>query len=95
MIHSDSGKVIDIEGYDVNGSIAPETSENKWIPDIVDPYYPTLATSKSETIVIHAPTGLNIVQNYTSNLIIVLAVLVILAVGIVLIKKFVLKPKTE
>lgn len=94
-IHSDSGKVIDIEGYDVNGTIDPETSENKWIPDIVDPYYPTLATSKSETIVIHAPTGMNIIQNYTSNLIIVLVVLVILAVGIVLIKKFVLKPKTE
>lgn len=94
-IHNDAGRVIDIEGYDVTGSTDKETSIRRTVDAINSDtrLYPTLATSKSETVVIHAPTGLSISEETKSDIGIVLVVLAIFAAGIVLIKKFVLAPK--
>lgn len=94
-IHNDVGRVTDIEGYDVEGKSQPETSTKMNISVIneKDTIYPTLETAKSQTITIHPRTGLSITEEAQSNTIIILAVLVILATGIVLIKKFVLTKK--
>lgn len=95
-----AGKIIDIESYDITGGNRPETSEIGDLSNIpsndttrLDP--PTMGTSKSETIVIHEPTGLSMEDAPKANLGIVLIVLVILAGGIILIKKFVLTPKNS
>ena len=95
-----AGKVIDLESYDITGENNPETSKtgdlaNVPSNDVTKLEPPTLGTSKSETIVIHEPTGLSISEAPKANLGIVLIVLVILAGGIVLIKKFVLTPKNS
>lgn len=87
-IENYAGKIIDIEGYDILGINKPETSE-------IGDGTKTLGTSKSETLVIHEPTGLSMSEEYKSNLGIVLISLVILAGGVFLIKKFVLTPKAE
>ena len=89
-IHSDSIRNIKLEGYDITGTEAPETSRSVKISDIKGNIYPTLGTAKSETVVLHAPTGLNSIERILSNTVIVLIALVILAGGIVLIKKFVI-----
>lgn len=99
-IHSDSGRITDLKGYSVTGysnvdeiDRVSETSTYRRISDIKYPIYPTLGTAKSETVVIHAPTGLSMIENIQSNTIIVLVVIVVFAAGVVLIKKFVLNTK--
>ncbi len=98
-----AGKAIRMEGYDITGVGHPETSQIRTLEEIEnleDGYgnrigYKTLGTSKSETISIHAPTGLSIAEEAQSNLSIVLIVLIVFATGLVLIKKFVLTPKIK
>ena len=90
-----AGKSVRMEGYDITGNTDKETSSIKKLEDITDPYIKTLGTSKSETISIHAPTGLSIAEEAQANLSIVLVVLIVFAAGVVLIKKFVLTPKTK
>ncbi len=95
-----AGKIIDIENYDITGENNPETSEvgdlsNVPENDVTKLEPPTMGTSKSETIVIHEPTGLSMQDAPKANLGIVLIVLVILSGGIILIKKFVLTPKND
>ena len=88
-----------LQGYDITGEEKPETSEFMDISKLnVDGregnnIYPTLGTAKSETFVIIPPTGLNTVENVLSNTVIVLIAISVLAGGIVLIKKFVIKTK--
>ena len=94
-IHSDSGKITDLRGYDITGENKKETAEYMKITEIEDPIYPTIATSKSETLVIHAPTGLSNKQELEANTIIVLSALIVFATGIVLIKKVVIKTNKE
>lgn len=100
-VASSAGKMTELEGYDLNGLVEPETSkihkpeelDNK---DDKPPFVPTISTSKTKTIVIATPTGLNFIEsNIGANLIIVLIGLVVLATGLVLIKKFVLVKKSE
>ncbi len=96
---NDAGKIIDVEGYDINGEKDPETSKVHHIGELdgTNPKYtPTLGTGKSATIIITAPAGLNLTQNVIeSNLGIVLVALVLLAVGLVLIKKYVIPSSKE
>lgn len=91
---NDAGKIVDVEGYDINGKTDPETSKVHHIGELdgENPKYtPTLTTGKSATIVITVPAGLNLVENVVeSNLGIVLLALILLAGGLVLIKKYVL-----
>lgn len=98
-IYSTNIGYLRLQGYDVTGEEKPETSE---IMDISkmntdgregNNIYPTLGTAKSETFGIIPPTGLNIVENVLSNTVVVLIALSVLAGGIVLIKKFVIKAK--
>lgn len=92
-----AGKVIDIEGYDITGNVEAETSKVRNSGDVdgdTPKFTPTLTTGKSQTVVIAPPAGLNIIGNVVeSNLGIVLIALVVLAIGLILIKKFVLVPK--
>ena len=103
-----AGKVLKLNGYDITGETNPETSDptpeipNMDVPDRPNPFdpenpperhIPTIGTSKSETINIHAPTGLSESDEIVVNTWIVLLGLVILAGGIFGIKKFVLTPK--
>ena len=105
-----AGKIVDIEGYDIDGHgegsnhVGPkETSKVRHLTDLEYPhheykgvYTPTISMSRAQTITITEPTGLSIIGNkVTSNLGIVLIVLVVFAVGVVLIKKFVLVPKEK
>lgn len=95
-----AGKVIDLESYDITGENKPETSKigdlsNVPTNDVTKLEPATMGTSKSETIVIHEPTGLSMEEAPKANLGIVLIVLVILTGGIILIKKFVLTPKNS
>ena len=97
-LYNTAGKIVDLEGYDINGEEEAETSKIRNPEDIDEKpepkFTPTLGSSKSETVVITDPAGLNIVDNVVgSNLGIVLIVLVVLAGGIILIKKYVLVPK--
>ena len=72
------------------------TSEVRKLETITDESFtPTLGTSKSVTVMIKAPTGLNGAENIVSNLSILLVVLVVFAGGIVLIKKYVIVPKKQ
>ena len=89
-LYNNIGRTVEIEGYDITGTERPETSKPVSPSEIKDNIYPTLGTAKSETLVIHAPTGLNSVEKILSNTVIVLISLVVLAGGIILIKKFVL-----
>ena len=77
-----------------------ETSKVSHLTDLEYPndytgkYTPTISTSRCGTIRITVPAGLSLVDNVVgSNLGIVLVVLVVFAVGLVLIKKFVLVSK--
>ncbi len=93
-----SGRVKKVEYYDVDGKLTSSdtyTEENRKKDDDKIPYLPTIGTSKSETVVFHAPTGLPISERVQTNVIIALVALVTLAGGIVLIKKYVLKTKQE
>ena len=79
-----------------------QTSEVRKLEELDQPdpytgrYTPTISMSKSATITINAPTGLELVDNIVgANLRIVLIALVVLAGGLVLIKKFVLVPKEK
>lgn len=96
---NDVGKIIDVEGYDINGKADPETSKVHHIGELdgANPKYtPTLATGKSATIIITVPAGLNLIENVVeSNLGIVLVALVLLAGGLVLIKKYVIPSSKE
>lgn len=94
-LYNSTGNMVQLQQYDITGEEARETSGNIDMNEIVnkDNIYPTLGTGKSETLVIHAPTGLNRVETILSNTVIVLIALVVLAGGIVLIKKFVLVSK--
>ena len=95
-IENSAGRITDIEGYDINGKAEPETSEVRKIDTINDgSFTPTLGTSKSASVIIKAPTGLNTADNIISNLSILLVVLVVFAGGILLIKKYVIVPKKQ
>lgn len=91
---NDAGKIVDVEGYDINGKTDPETSKVRHIGELdgENPKYtPTLTTGKSATIIITVPAGLNLVENVVeSNLGIVLVALILLTGGLVLIKKYVI-----
>ena len=91
-IHSENGK-IKLQGYDITGEEKKESSEVMNKDDIKDNIYATLGTAKSETLMLHAPTGQNRIEKILSNTVIVLIAVSILAGGIVLIKKFVLTKK--
>lgn len=96
-LQNSAGKITELEGYDINGDKIPESSFIHK-PEELDgdnpKFVPTLSTSKSQTIVIAAPTGLTFAESMIgANLIIALASLVVLAIGLILIKKFVLAPK--
>ncbi len=92
-----AGKSIKLKAYDPEGNEVDGYSECSQEAESTDVetqgLLPTVGTAKSETISIHEPTGLTQREEAQSNLWIVLVVLVILATGIVLIKKFVLTPK--
>ena len=90
-----SGRVKKIEYYDTDGKVTSNDTYKKEKRDEKITYLPTLGTSKSETIVIHAPTGLPLSDKVQTNLIIVFTALVVLVGGIVLIKKFAINPKME
>lgn len=92
-LHNNIGRIVDIEGYDIIGKDMPETSRVVLIEEIKNNIYPTLGTAKSETIEIHAPTGLSKMQEIGANTLIALISLTVLAGGIVLIKKRVLAYK--
>jgi len=92
-IHSVNGK-IKIQGYDITESETSKVMSKEEI-EASDNIYPTLGTAKSETLVIHAPTGQNNIEKILSNTVIVLISFTVLAGGIVLIKKFVLKDKND
>lgn len=96
-LKNNAGKILDIEGYLMDRK---ETSRVSHLKDLEYPndytgeYTPTISTSRCGTIRITVPAGLSLVDNVVgSNLGIVLVVLVVFAVGLVLIKKFVLVPK--
>ena len=90
-----------MEGYNINGKqtsklIDEDSTDPNWpkkVSEVAEPYYETLGSSKPMTLVIHPPTGLSASEEALSNLWIVLVSLAVLAGGIVLIKKFVIKPK--
>ena len=97
-----AGKSIYMESYDIDGALEkhpdgieqrPETSKDptRIYEKIVD--HKTLGTSKSETVIIRTSEGLNKLEEIEANLSIVFIALIILAGGIVLIKKFVLTTK--
>lgn len=99
-----AGKIVDIEGYDIKGDIARETSEVRHLKNIdgeppaeeSPKYAPTISTSKSPTIKINVAAGLTVIQDVVgSNVGIVIIALVILAAGIVLIKRFVIPSHKE
>lgn len=99
-----AGKIVDIEGYDIKGDIARETSEVRHLRNIdgeppadeTPKYAPTISTSKSPTIKINVADGLTVIQDVVgSNVGIVIIALVILAAGIVLIKRFVIPSHKE
>ena len=105
-LSNSAGKIIDIEGYDIDGTTGKngiqdkETSKVRHLSDLeysegyTGKYTPTISGSRSQTVTINTNTGLTIIQNaIEANLGIVLIGLVIFAVGLVLIKKFVLTPK--
>lgn len=96
---NDAGKIIDVEGYDINGEKEPETSKVRHPSDIdgENPKYtPTLGSGKSATVIITVPAGLSLAQNVIeSNLGIVLVALILLAAGIVLIRKYVITSSKE
>lgn len=96
-LENSAGKIVDIEGYLMDRK---ETSEVRNLEELEYPgdyngqFTPSISTSRSGTVTITVPAGLTLVDNVVgSNLGIVLVVLVIFAVGLVLIKKFVLVPK--
>lgn len=93
-VANDAGKILDLEGYDITGKQESETSEVRKTTDVdgdMPKYTPTISTGKSPTVIIRVPSGLNFIEDSISaNLGIVLIVLVVLAVGLILIKKFVL-----
>ena len=98
-----AGKVAEEEVYDITGEYELESSKlisTSNLPNLDEAIYEkvafsTIGTGKSPTISIHAPTGSNMFDNIMSNMIVVLVALVILAGGIVLIKKFVVTPKND
>lgn len=95
-IENSAGRITDIEGYDINGETAPETSQVRKLSTIIDESFtPTLGTSKSVSVMITSPTGLDVADNILSNLSILLVVLIVFAGGIVLIKKYVIVPKKQ
>lgn len=96
-LRNSAGKILDMEGYKIDYR---ETSKVRHLKDLEYPddytgeFTPTISTSRSGTIKIIVPTGLVLVDNVVgSNLGIVLVALVIFAVGLVLIRKFVLVSK--
>ena len=95
-LYSENGKV-SLKGYDITESenSRPVSRDEIQDPDFRNNIYPTLGTAKSETLVIHAPTGQNNIEKILSNTVIVLIAFTVLAGGIVLIKKFVLKDKND
>ena len=95
-LYSENGKV-SLKGYDITESenSKPVSRDEIQDPDFRNNIYPTLGTAKSETLVIHAPTGQNNIEKILSNTVIVLIAFTVLAGGIVLIKKFVLKDKND
>ncbi|MCI8397613.1 MAG: hypothetical protein HFJ52_08480 [Clostridia bacterium] len=99
-----AGKIVDIEGYDIKGKTDRETSEVRHLKNIdgeppadeTPKYTPTISTSKSPTIKINVADGLTVIQDVVgSNVGIVIIALVILAAGIVLIKRFVIPSHKE
>lgn len=115
-----AGKVVDMEGYDINGTYSSETSKVLNISDIETDesmevevgnntetrrvstfktdseawhYTPTLSTGKSQTTSITPPAGLSGTDRIFTYAGITLVVLVIFAGGIILIKKYAIKPK--
>lgn len=93
-IANTAGKMTELEGYGLITDVAPESSEIHK-PEELDgdkpKFVPTLGTDKSETIIIATPTGLSFGESMVgSNLWIVLVALIVLAGGLVVIKKFVL-----
>ena len=93
-----AGRVKKVEYYDVDGKLTSSdkyTEEDRKKDDDKIPYLPTIGTSKSETVVFHAPTGLPISEKAQTNIIIALVALVTLAGGIILIKKYAIKTKEE
>jgi len=95
-LYSENGKV-SLKGYDITESenSRPVSRDEIQDPDFRNNIYPTLGTAKSETLVIHAPTGQNNIEKILSNTVIVLIAFTVLAGGIVLIKKFVLTGKKD
>lgn len=101
-----AGKVVDIEGYDITGKGDAETSRVRNIGDYNDEdntfevveqegevktLTPTISTGKSETTVITDPAGVSQDnKNILVFTVIGVAVLTVLATGIVLIKKYVI-----
>ena len=95
-IGNTAGKVVDLEGYDITGETDKETSRPRDPDTITDPIKPTISTGKSRTLQFTVNTGLTVIQNVIeSNLWIILVGLVVIAVGIVLIRKFVLVQKKK
>ena len=101
-IYSTNIGYLRLQGYDITGEERPETSEYMDISKINldgkqegNNIYPTLGTAKSETFVLVQPTGLNTTENILSNTVIVLLAIIVLAGGIVLIKKYVLGNKNQ
>lgn len=106
-----AGKIVDIEGYDINGKEDMETSKvhSSELIEPKDATYddgsgitvdvikadkveltPTLSTGKSQTTSITPPAGLPKAENIFAYTGIAIAVLSLLAGGIVLIKKYVI-----
>ncbi len=98
-LENSAGKVIDMEGYDITGESERETSVVRPLQQVdgANPSKtPSIGTGKSPTIIITVPQGLTLIEDtIESNLGIVLVGLVILSIGLVLIKKFVVVPKKE
>ena len=95
-LENTAGKVVDIEGYDITGKIERETSTLRDPDTIKDTIKPTISTAKSRTLQFTVNTGLTVIQDVVeSNLWIVLVALVVLVVGVVLIRKFVLVQKKQ
>jgi len=91
-----AGKVTELEGYELDGKESSSVRQ----PEKVDngegkpEFVPTIATAKSETIIIATPTGLTFNESmFGANLWIALVALIVLAGGLVIIKKFVLVRK--
>ncbi len=97
-LSNSAGKIVDIEGYSIDGK---ETSSVTHLRDIQYGGFggtltPTISNSKPATVTINVRAGLTFEENIIeSNLMIILVALVVLAVGLILIKKFVITPKKE